>query len=209
MKIAIDVGHTCDKAREHPSAFTMIDWTTGRPGEIARKLGFGKNTSDSLEHMLNKAVGTKLKEKLCKAGHYADLIDFPGMSNNPEIGKVISTVNAGNYDVLISIHANAQGGPRWKCLGGSAKGTVVLYYSKSTKGKQLAEKVANTVRATRAKTHGKDNRCDIITASTLPIVRDTNPVAILVETCFYDNLDDLEWCVNRIEDLCDSLVSCL
>lgn len=209
MKIAIDAGHTSDKAREHPSAFSLVDWTTGRAGDIAKKIGFNKDTQDSVEHMLNALIAKRLKEKLVKAGHTADVIDYPGISNNTEIRKVINTVNAGKYELLISIHNNSQGGPKWKCLGGTAKGTVVLYYSNSTKGKVLANKMANAVREKRKATHGTDNRCDIITASTLPMLRDTNPVAVLVEACFYDNIDDLEWCVNHIDDLCESLVSCL
>lgn len=201
MKIVIDCGHTRDKAREHPSAFTGVDWTKGDAKKIADILGFTTDTNDSLEHLLNVKFGNILAKKL-----QAEVVDWPWMSNNAEISKVVSHVNSSKADLLVSIHANASGQTSWVRGKGSASGTVVLYYKSSTKGKQLARNVADECKVYRKLNGGPDNRFDTISPSTVAVLAKTHCPAILIELCFYDNLNDLLWTVNHLDGLADCVI---
>lgn len=200
-KIVIDCGHTRDFAREHPSQFTGIDWGKGDAKTIADILGFNASTDDSLEHMLNVKFGNILAKKL-----QAEVVDWPWMTNNAEISKVINHVNSTKADLLVSIHANAAGQSSWvrgKC---SASGTVVLYHPSSKGGKQLARDVADACKVYRKLNGGPDNRFDTISPSTVAVLSKTHCPAILIELCFYDNLDDLLWTVEHLDGLADAVI---
>lgn len=202
MKVIIDCGHTRDNAREHPAAFTGIDWTTGKGKTVADSLGFTKDTNDSLEHLLNVKFGNILGKKL----QGAEVVDWPWMSNNAEISKVISHVNTIKADLLVSVHGNASGQTSWTRGKGSASGTVVLYHKSSTKGKQLARSVADACKMYRKNNGGPDNRYDTISPSSVAVLAKTCCPAILIELCFYDNLDDLCWTVEHLDGLADAVV---
>lgn len=201
MNVIIDIGHTSDHAREHPVAFKGIDWTSGKAKEIADKLGFTEKTSDSVEHLLNKAFAKSFAAALAARNIKNDTIDWPWMANNAEISKVVNHVNSVKPDLLVSIHANASGSSKWTSGASTASGTVVLYYPTSSKGKQLARIVGDKCKLVRKRLDGPDNRFEHIAPSSVAVIAKTCCTAILVETCFYDNIQDLYWTTKHLDDL--------
>lgn len=205
--IIIDAGHTSDFEREHPSQFTGVDWTKGKPAEVAAILGFNAHTNDSLEHMLNKAVAVRLERKLDEMGHNSEMVDWPDLRNSKEITQVVNYVNAHSPHMLVSIHANAQGGSNWKRLGGTASGSIALHYPGSPKGTLLAKCIAMKLRVLREKQGGPDNRASITSESRVAVLAKTNPPAALVEICFYDNISDLHWTATHLDEIAGEIAS--
>lgn len=85
-------------------------------------------------------------------------------------------------DLLVSIHSNA-------CEGHNAEGSEVLYYRN---GKPLAELLAPAIAILPERDRGAKRR------ENLPVLRDTNMPAVLLELGFVDDtdqdfLDDTEW----------------
>lgn len=205
--IIIDAGHTSDFEREHPSQFTGVDWTTGKAAEVADILGFSRNTNDSLEHMLNKAIAVRLEKRLDAMGHVSEMVDWPDLRNSAEITKVVNYVNSHSPHMLVSIHANAQGGDNWKRLGGTASGTISLYCPGSSRGTLLAKCITTKVKELRRATGGPDNRASLVTPSKVAVLTKTRPPAALIETCFYDNIDDLHWTATHLDEIADAIAS--
>lgn len=200
MKIIIDIGHTKDFAREHPSQFTSI------PGDITSKLNFDKDKNDSVEHRLNKLIGESLKAACDKAGIEAEIVDYPELSNSADISRTITYANQKKPDLFVSIHANATGANKWKTMDCSASGTVVLYYPGSTNGKRRAQAIADTCKMYRKNNNGPDNRFEHTAPSSVSVLAKTNMPAVLVETCFYDNKEDLRWTIDNREGLAKAIV---
>lgn len=187
-KIVIDAGHTRDFAREHPSQFAGVDWEkTGLP--------IRKDDNDSVEHMFNVAFANVLAKKLD-----GEMVDWPWMSNNAEISKVVSHVNSTGADLLVSIHANATGTSK------KASGTLVLYYPTSSTGKRMAKAVAEECKATRKALGGPHSIFDTIAPSSVAVLAKTHCPAILIEACFYDNLDDLKWTWEHLDEMADAVI---
>ena len=202
--VFIDPGHTSDYAREHPSQFSGTDWKSGKPLEIIRILGMDRNTNDSIEHALNCAIANALNNELRGRGTFETMLyDNPSLSNNAEIGQVYKRSNAFNPDVFISIHCNAQGGSKWKSLGGTASGAVGLYNSKNSKNSKLARAVVDSINAYRKASGAKNNRAETLCTSSVGVLANADPsiAACLVEVGFYDNLDDLYWMCTHLKGL--------
>lgn len=94
----------------------------------------------------------------------------------------ISAVNKADYDFIAEIHLNAGGG----------KGTEVFYYRGSPTGLKAATAITQeiasefSIRNRGAKVWLNNDGEDYFA-----IIRDTKPTAILVETVFIDNSDEL------------------
>ena len=117
MKIAIDIGHAN---------------------------GTGSRGNGMEEHAVATKIGTNLAVMLEEQGHEVDVIDFPNLSNTADINKTVAAVNAGNYDISVSIHCDSSDSP-------NSCGAHVCYnrtYTKtgdiidSVKGKALARCIA-------------------------------------------------------------------
>lgn len=207
--VFIDPGHTSDYEREHPSQFTGVDWKNGKPYEIMRILGLDRNGNDSIEHALNCVLSNALNEALRKRGYETMLYDNPNLSNGVEIGQVYSRSNTFKPTVFVSVHNNAQGGAKWKSLGGTASGAVGVYSSKSSKGKALAEAVAKSVNAYRKTSGGPNNRagCSIPREVAVLTKAAAGITACLIEVGFYDNLDDLYWMCTHVKGIAEAMAS--
>ena len=202
--VFIDPGHTSDYEREHPSQFTGVDWKSGKPLEIVRILGLDRNPNDSVEHALNCAIANALNSELRGRGKFETMLyDNPSLSNGSEIGQVYKRSNAFNPDVFISIHCNAQGGSKWKSLGGTASGAVGLYCAKNSKNSKLAQSVVNAINAYRKEAKACNNRAETLSKSSVGVLANADPsiAACLVEVGFYDNLDDLYWMCTHLKGL--------
>lgn len=109
----------------------------------------------------------------------ADLMNYDG---SLYLTDRIKEVNKADYDFIAEIHLNAGGG----------KGTEVYYYHDSPTGLKAAQAITkNIAKAFSVPNRGakvwlNDNGKDYFA-----IIRETKPCAILVETLFIDNNDEL------------------
>lgn len=196
ISLVLDIGHTSDYAREHPHQF-KVDWTSGVYKEIADTLGFTKNTNDSLEHLLNTAIVKSI------TNHYTGrclVIDEPSMSNNSEITMVYNKVNQVQPKIFLSIHNNSSGQPKWTTLGNTACGSVGCWYNPSAKS--LANTLAVNLGTLRKQTGGVDNRADHQLNSGVAVLKKSVVAkSVLLEVCFYDNVNDLLWTVRHLDQI--------
>lgn len=207
LDVFLDAGHTKDFAREHPNAFTGVDWTSGTTGEIAKILGFTKSTNDSLEHMLNVAMCKSAEKALIKKGKSVLYYDDPSLSNDAEIGQVYRRSNAAKPKVFVSIHNNAAGSSNWKSLKCSASGTVACYKDGRTSCKNLSKKIADSLIACRKKHNGPHNRASSLMTTSVGVLNkaDASIPATLIEVGFYDNIEDLYWMVTHLNEIGEAI----
>ena len=108
-----------------------------------------------------------------------DLMNYDG---SLYLTERIRAVNRADYDFVAEIHLNAGGG----------KGTEAYYYNGSPTGLRTAKAVTDeiseefSIRNRGAKVRLNDGGKDYFA-----IIRDTKPTAILIETVFIDNADEL------------------
>lgn len=144
MKIAIDIGHV------------------NRSG--SRGL-YGLE-----EHERAQVIAEELQRLLRKAGHIANLFDFPTLGNDEELVRVAKAINEGYYDLSISIHFD------WASTPGPHGGHVCYI---SERGKVVAQCVAAHLCALLP------GRADsIVHRPGLYILKHTVPPAILCECGF-------------------------
>ena len=170
-RIAIDIGHArCTGARwyvdEHDTCATLAE-------EVKRVLESFK--VDTFQ---------------------ADIIDFPDKTNSGDLSASAKTVNAGGYDVCVSLHmdfaskvlgyeqiVNEDGTTESVAIYGAdpePHGAHVCYYS--TNGKRLASEIAM-----RLCPHLPGRAKQTVKRTDLYILKQTKPVAVLVECGFCSN----------------------
>lgn len=150
--------------------------------DIGHANGTGSNGNGFQEHSQCAKLAAELKKalesfKLCEIK--ADIIDFPEMSNGGDLAATVRAVNAGNYDACVSLHMDASDNTK-------AKGAHVCYYSE--KGKELAEEIAFRL---CPQLPGRSNKT--VKRTNLYVLKNTRPVAVLVECGFITNSGDAEW----------------
>lgn len=151
MKIAIDIGH-------------------------ARGTGAVGLTGEN-EHEIAARIAPLLKEYLQQGySHTAEIIDFPDESNSVDLARTIAAVNAGGYDLLLSLHCDSSD-------NAAACGAHACYYS--IEGGRLASCVGYSLASLMP---GRADKT--VHRPGLAILRDTKPVAVLVEMGFVSNLTD-------------------
>lgn len=187
-------------------SLTLKSGSLGKGKAVSDALGFTRDTRDSLEHLFNVALAKAVKAEMKQKCIQCELIDWPNLKNDTEISQVVNHVNSKSPKLLLSIHGNAAGTGDWKNLDAKATGTVVLYYKTSTKGKKIATDIANNVKNCRLRFGGPDNRASHTAESSVAVLKKTNCPAVLVEACFYDNLEDLYWSVTHMDKLATAIV---
>ncbi len=169
MKIAIDIGHAN---------------------------GTGSQGNGLEEHAVAAKVGYHLAVMLEEAGHEVDVIDFPEMSNTTDLNGTVAAVNAGGYDFSVSIHCDSSDSSTscgaHVCYNRVYKddGSVI----DSVKGKSLAWYIAGRLCKLLP------GRADMVQArpdkkkklSSLAVLRETRPPAVLVECGFITNGHDAD-----------------
>lgn len=147
-KIAIDVGHArCTGARG------FVD-----------------------EHEMCAALAVEVKNVLesFKVDTFqVDVIDFPDKTNSGDLTASVKTINAGGYDLCISLHMDASDNT-------TAHGAHVCYYSQN--GKRLAREIAR-----RLCPYLPGRSEQTVERTDLYILKKTRPVACLVECGFCTN----------------------
>ena len=107
----------------------------------------------------------------------ADIIDFPDKTNGGDLSATVKAINDGNYDLCVSLHMDASD-------NASAHGAHVCYYS--TNGKRLAEEIALRLCAyLPGRAEETQKRTDLY------VLKNTKPVAVLVECGFCTNKEDV------------------
>jgi len=102
----------------------------------------------------------------------------------------IAASNRWGSDFHIPIHSNASGNT---ACGGTAGGTLVMYYSGSTRGRQLAEHLRLRVG------EGSPGTNDITRTANEEELRETNMPAAYLETEFHDWKPGTNWLRNEEE----------
>ncbi len=201
--IILDPGHTSDMTREYPRQFSKVDWTKGKEKEIADKIGFTKDSKDSIEHMLNVKLANATEKYLKLANTSVFNFDSPSLSNNSEISAVYRKVQELKPKLFLSIHNNAAGSSGWTSLSCKASGTVSGYKAGRENCKQFAKAIADGLIKLRKEKNGPHNRAESLTTLSVGVLNNcpSNIPATLVEVGFYDNLEDLYWMATHIDDI--------
>lgn len=151
------------------------------------------------EHEMCAALAVEVKNVLesFKVDTFqADIIDFPEKTNSADLAASVKAINAGGYDVCVSLHMDAAnriaGYEEMTCDDGSVEsvplyetdpvphGAHVCYYSK--KGKRLAREIAR-----RLCLYLPGRSEQTVERTDLYILKKTRPVACLVECGFCTN----------------------
>lgn len=159
--------------------------------KIALDYGHGNNTFPPdkgvyikgvgyAEHDFNAKLGLKIKKLLIENGH--EVIEGQP-AYGQEVGLTTRTnlYNRENVDLVISIHANANG-------DNGADGRCAFYWHTSTKGKKAAELIIDEIKDAGYDTHGNGLHASMRGSWTnLHICRETEAPAVLTENGFMTN----------------------
>ncbi len=145
------------------------------------------------EHDFNSDVAIAIRSKLEALGFDVDWYQKP---HSNEIGlrertNYINREHAKNpYLIMISLHANAAGNPR-------ANGYGIFYWRGTEQGRIFSENWIKNAKAEfdDIKPWGRGVwQCVPGTWTNFHMVRETTPVAVLIEHFFFTNLDELAKC---------------
>ena len=128
------------------------------------------------EHEVCVRIGAALATALRELGMEADVIDFPGLTNAGDMAEAARVINAGGYDLSVSVHCDAN-------ANALARGGHVIY--KSARGGRCAGLIARRLCALMP---GRAEQ--LVRRPGLYMLRATRPVAVLVECGFLTNWDD-------------------
>ena len=145
--------------------------------------GTGSQGCGYKEQNLTRELGKIVIEMLKKEGHTIYDCTVDKSSNNSQ--QLIDRVNKANkqpLDLFVSIHFNA-------CVNdekgnGYTTGTEVLLYSTSSKAKPYAERIVKKIANVGLKNRG-------VKTHNAYVLKHTKASALLIETCFIDDRDDM------------------
>lgn len=132
------------------------------------------------EYKYNKALAPKVKKYIEKyTGKKVDVLICPEKvfkTSKEEYSYKVPRANNGQYELIIELHLNAFDKE-------SANGTEVCYYPNSKEGKATAQAIQDELKKSYTD-RGIKARSDLY------ILRDTKPVAVLIESFFCTNKAD-------------------
>lgn len=145
--------------------------------------GTGSQGCGYKEQDLTRELGKIVIEMLKKEGHTIYDCTVDKSSNNAQ--QLIDRVNKANkqpLDLFVSIHFNA-------CVNdekgdGYTTGTEVLLHSMSSKAKPYAERIVKKISNVGLKNRG-------VKTHNAYVLKHTKAPALLIETCFIDDRDDM------------------
>lgn len=145
--------------------------------------GTGSQGCGYREENLTRELGKIVMEMLKKEGHTVYDCTVDKSSNNAQ--QLIDRVNKANkqpLDLFVSIHFNA-------CVNdvkgdGRTTGTEVLLHSMSSKAKPYAERIVKKIANLGLKNRG-------VKTHNAYVLKHTKAPALLIETCFIDDRDDM------------------
>ena len=134
------------------------------------------------EHEMCKKLALELKaalERFEVDAFEADIIDFEHLSNGADLSATVKAINAGDYDVSVSLHMDHDDSPL-------PHGAHVCYVSEA--GKRLAKEVA-----LRLCPQMPGRAEQVQKRPGLYVLSQTRPVAVLIECGFITNEGDAHW----------------
>lgn len=167
---------------------------------IALDIGHANNTGSRgnglEEHATASVIVDHLAPMLRAQGHNVTIIDYPYMDNDDDLAATVKAINAGGFDISISLHCDSVG-------LATACGAHVCHhrnyhddgsYTDSPSGRRLAQAIAKPLckllpgRADHVQAR-PDRSCKPNKTS-LYVLRETVPPAVLVECGFLSNPGD-------------------
>jgi len=133
-----------------------------------------------------KSVAELVGQYLTNAG-----VEVVGNLQSDSLEEVVATSNTSDADVFISIHCNA--------YNGSANGTEVWYYHRSTHGELLADCIRNQI-VDALGTADRGSKGAEPGVNGLYVLNNTGATAVLVELAFIDNAQDAQLLRDRQDD---------
>ncbi|MDR0919362.1 MAG: N-acetylmuramoyl-L-alanine amidase [Oscillospiraceae bacterium] len=123
--------------------------------------------------------------------------------NDParNVRGAIDDSNASYYDAHIALHSNAAG----EANSGKVRGLDVYYAPNDTKGKQIAEIMANNFK----KIYPLPDRVRAISSTNLGELTETKAPAVLLEIGYHDNVEDATWLKNNLNSIAKNIVESL
>ena len=129
------------------------------------------------ESVEDRKIANELIKILRERGHIVYKCTAEGSGARDNLRRIVEKCNAHEVDLDISIHLN--------CYNGKAKGTETLIYSKESKAKKAAQRADKKLAALGFVDRGIKIRPDLY------VLHWTNAPAMLIETFFCDNKDDV------------------
>ena len=119
--------------------------------------------------------------------------------NQPEmtLSQVIADSNAQDYDLHLAIHSNASP----ESSAGQNTGVEIYYFPTSTRGKQLAEAIADNYKSI----YREPGDIRTIPTRSLAELRRTKAPAVLIEVGYHDNRGEAQWIRDNIQSIARSL----
>lgn len=171
--------------------------------DIGHAAGTGATGNGLEEHGVAVQIAAHLARYLRERGQSVSVIDYPLLSNAADLNATVRAVNAGNYDLSVSLHCDSSKNP-------DACGAHVCHhrtyhkdgtFTDSVQGKALASAIAVPLCKLLP------GRADPVQArpdkkkklSGLQVLRETRPPAVLCECSFITNSGDAEMMKNRPE----------
>ncbi len=117
------------------------------------------------------------------------------------LGQTIKESNSNYYDLHLALHTNVSP----ENLAGKLRGMNTYYYSNSKLGKRAADIIVEnykTIYPTPALVKATPTL-------TMPEVRRTNAPAVLVETVYCDNEEDVNWLKSNLKSIAANLTKSL
>lgn len=179
--------------------------------DIGHAAGTGATGNGLEEHGVSVQIAAHLARYLRERGHAVSVIDYPHLSNAADLNATVRAVNAGNYDLSVSLHCDSSDNP-------DACGAHVCHhrtyhkdgtFRDSVQGKALASAIAGPLSKLLP------GRADPVQArpdkkkklSGLQFLRETRPPAVLCECSFITNAADAEMMKNRPELIAQAIGS--
>lgn len=164
--------------------------------DIGHAKGTGSRGNGREEHATASVIVDHLAPMLRAQGHAVTIIDYPYMDNDDDLAATVKAINAGGFDISISLHCDSVG-------LATACGAHVCHhrnyhddgsYTDSPSGRRLAQAIAKPLckllpgRADHVQAR-PDRSCKPNKTS-LYVLRETVPPAVLVECGFLSNPGD-------------------
>lgn len=134
-----------------------------------------------------KEIGAGVQQYLNRVGYDCMLVQSDNLcGESPNYTNICASANGWKADIFISIHCNA-------AVAEEAQGTETLVYSEdSTEACTLAECIQNQI----VRSLGTVDR-SVKERPGLAVLRETDMPAVLVETAFITNEDDVQLLMNQ------------
>ena len=137
-----------------------------------------------------KEIGAGVQQYLNRVGYDCMLVQSDNLcGESPNYTNICASANGWKADLFLSIHCNAASAEE-------AQGTETLVYSENS---EEASALAECIQEQIVQSLGTEDR-GIKERPGLAVLRETNMPAVLVETAFITNKDDVQLLMNRKDE---------